>query len=110
MCSRYASEQANRLSTQMKTYDVPSYVHRLSLFLRGKLAINAQGVAGIQGEKGKAKQGDEDVEQAEEEEEETIDEPLRWGELSALVAGFAQSTPSLDCLYGVTSPALIADV
>jgi ribosomal protein L12E/L44/L45/RPP1/RPP2 len=114
ICSRYAAEQANRLSTQMKSYDVTSYTNRLSLFLRGKLTVNADGLvegpADAEGEValkrgGKKRQrreeGEEEEEEEEEEEDNEVDDdqPLRWAELGALVAGFAQSTPSLDCLY-----------
>jgi hypothetical protein len=120
MCSQYAAEQANRLSTQMKTYDVPTYIHRLSLFLRGKLVVNNAGLAEAIDEDeatlkraGKRRRTEEngDEEGEEEEHAEDIDDDaqtLRWPELGALVAGFAQSTPSLDCLYETQAlPALL---
>lgn len=109
ICSQFAAEQANRLSTQMRTYDVPSYIHRLGLFLRGKLTINDAGLAEGPDEDETAlrrnrerRRGDEENGEAEEGEEDIDDDAqlLRWPELGALVAGFAQSTPSLDCLAG----------
>lgn len=108
ICSQFAAEQANRLSTQMRTYDVPSYIHRLGLFLRGKLTINDAGLAEGPDEDEAAlrrnrerRRGDEENGEAEEGEEDVDDDAqlLRWPELGALVVGFAQSTPSLDCLY-----------
>ncbi len=92
----------------MRTYDVPSYIHRLGLFLRGKLTINDAGLAEGPDEDEAAlrrnrerRRGDEENGEAEEGEEDVDDDAqlLRWSELGALVAGFAQSTPSLDCLY-----------
>jgi len=109
ICTHYASEQATRFNTQVKVYDVSSYIQRLSLFLRGKLFINVEGLAEERkqrqprsadenGEDEAAGAGGEGEMTGEENGDGEEDQTLGWAELGALVAGFAQATPSLDCL------------